>query len=124
MNGIERLNQLIDWSAHDDYQRGLQDAYKVFMDCFSESLCVGQTYYVVCYEGVANIPYIKKLKLFKITGGTTRLTFHFTENLTDDFTLDTEYVKIAETRKLMGRIFTEEFKAKEHVRKNAGRRKV
>lgn len=64
------------------YVSGLSDALEVVENSVAESLVPGRIYYVILYrDGNEFLPYIKEMKLYKISNGSVKTSYCFTENL-------------------------------------------
>lgn len=64
------------------YVSGLSDALDVIENSVAENLIPGNTYHVIMYrDGNKFLPYIKEMKLYKISKGTVKSSYCFTYNM-------------------------------------------
>lgn len=64
------------------YVSGLADALKVIENSVVENLIAGNIYHVIMYrDGNKFLPYVNKMKLYKISNGTVKTSYCFTNNL-------------------------------------------
>ena len=64
------------------YVSGLSDALEIIESSVAENLVPGNTYHVIMYrDGNKYLPYIKEMKLYKVSNGSVKTSYCFTENL-------------------------------------------
>lgn len=86
---IHKLKSMITTESRADmteeqkyYVSGLSDALKVIENSVADNLIPGNIYYVIMYrDGNKFLPYVKKMKLYKISNGTVKTSYCFTNNL-------------------------------------------
>jgi hypothetical protein len=68
--------------AEESYIAGLSDALEILETSVSENLVIGNVYYVIMYrDGNKFLPYIDRMKLYKVTQGAVKPSYCFTKNL-------------------------------------------
>lgn len=86
---IEKLKNLIAvntgenmTSEQEYYVNGLADALEIMESSVADNLIIGNKYFVVLYEnGDVHLPYIREMKLYKISHGAIKSSYCFTYNL-------------------------------------------
>jgi len=77
---LETQADMTEWQKY--YVSGLSDALEIIESSVAENLIPGNTYHVIMYrDGNKYLPYIKEMKLYKISNGSVKTSYCFTENL-------------------------------------------
>lgn len=64
------------------YVAGLSDALNLLETSISDNLVIGTIYYVIMYrDGNKLLPYVERMKLYKVTQGNIKPSYCFTKNL-------------------------------------------
>lgn len=88
------------------YISGLCDALELLKKSVADSLVAGGTYYVIMYrDGNMYLPYIQKMKLYKISQKSKKCSYCFTTNLTKDSKLDKPDLVLASKVGITNRVF-------------------
>lgn len=86
---IHKLKSMISLETQRDmtenqkyYVSGLADALEVIESSVAENLIPGNKYYVIMYrDGNKYLPYVREMKLYKISSGSVKTSYCFTNNL-------------------------------------------
>ena len=101
-------------TEREHYIAGLSDALNVIEDSVANNLIIGRQYFVIMYrDGNIYLPYIEKMKLYKISQRKVKCSYCFTRNLDDSkYATNTPDLVLASKKGLLQRIFFTEEQAK------------
>lgn len=94
-------------SEQEYYVSGLADALELIESSVADNLIIGNRYFVILYEnGDIHLPYVREMKLYKISQGTVKSSYCFTFNLNSGkYISNSPDLVLASKKSLTNRVF-------------------